>query len=297
MSEKQSDYQFIPILPSNDFDPIFYSYQDSDGDLVIDWNEAYDPREIDMISGMRRRKHLAHELAANLTSSEVLPFLYTAAEGVDAKGIFFGIAAAGMALQASITDSRMLTEQYVQEFLESNWGLKDESHRRVVIPNRKLDLFDTQSCPAKDLHTLLRTEMVGVPRAFKYTLSFDVQKYKKVLKEQTINLKKKQFMAPEMKRALALTEAYLAAIDPSFYTANRNDEMIRFIDDPPTLSVNPAVIIDEILHRPGMSRRFDLLVPYVFGIGETIRQKSEAEPISHFPNEAIEDLSSLLRFC
>lgn len=282
MTAQSGEYHLSPILPSNDFDPIFYAYPDDKGDLVVDWNQAYDPREIDMLAGMRRRKHLAKELAANLANFEVMPFLYTAAEGVDSASLFFGLAAAGMAVQLAVKDSRQLTEQYVLEHLESNWGLEDEAHRRIVIPNRSVQVSDFHSEATQELYELLKAEVADNRGVYQYTRTNYDDPYRK---QQGLQLqpdnKAFEVWGWNEETTQKFSDQIIYANALTTYASMREGwEVTGSIE---RLFVNPAAVVDEILHRPGMSRQFDLLVPYVFAIGETIRQKSEERPIQFFP--------------
>lgn len=108
--------EFRPILPESDFNPVFYTYQNEHGDLVVDWNDQLDPAELRQKIGMSRRKELAARLTKRLARGELAPALLAEVQGLNPASMFFALAMAGTALQATVLEAREINEQLTQDF-------------------------------------------------------------------------------------------------------------------------------------------------------------------------------------
>lgn len=62
------------------------------------------------------------------------------------------------------------------------------------------------------------------------------------------------------------------------------------------MGVNPAVVVDAIMRLPGMSREFDRLVPYIFGLSEHIKiWREDGNDAGVIPESALKELLEVLR--
>lgn len=311
--------EFRPILPEGDYDPVFYAYQNENGDLVVDWNDQLDPVELRQRIAMSRRRELATRLTQRLTRGEIAPSILVEAQGLNPFSMAFALAMAGTALQATILEAREINEQLTHDHFEKSYGLEGDQYRRAILPNKLLGV--AMSPTARETLGYLEQEFGTKTDAYWFgyvDLSeendfarslrnyIDERRRKPIYNEKIGVSHKPTSVSPTQARETLYNGMLRARQNQTNYDFDKDlfgnydpDSNVFHIGGIPRMTImamNPAVIIDAVMRLPGMSREFDRLVPYIFGLSEHVKiWREDGNDAGLIPESALRELLEVLR--